>query len=43
MNKFGQNFNNYSFDECETIVKKKSQRILKKNDVKQSQNYLKCL
>lgn len=22
MNKFGQNFNNYSFDECETVVKK---------------------
>lgn len=22
MNKFGQNFNNYSFDECETVIKK---------------------
>lgn len=22
MNKFGQNFNNYSFDECQTVVKK---------------------
>ena len=22
MNKFGQNFNNYLFDECETIIKK---------------------
>lgn len=22
MNKFGQNFNDYSFDECETVIKK---------------------
>lgn len=22
MNKFGQNFNNYSFDECEAVIKK---------------------
>lgn len=42
MNKFGQNFNNYSFDECETVIKK-IQRILSGKDMKKLQNYLKCI
>ena len=40
MNKFGQNFNNYSFDECETIIKK---IIAKDFEEKRHEEFAKCI
>ena len=42
MNSFGQDSNNHSFDEYDAFLKK-LQRILSVKDMKNLQNYLKCI
>ena len=41
MNSFGQDFNDYSFDECETVIKKNRKGFWRKNDMKQPQKLFK--